>query len=315
MHRYVPATLGIAAVLMASTALAKERSALESASVKAASDCDAAAALKDPNIVTLYRENRLKEVTNRIVLRSSACDSPLTAMRLLHDRLYGAGTGRTFLLGDYLADLPRAVGERIAGEVVKRIASESGDDAAKGYAMHNGLEDRGTCYNRVYTREHLAKQPDQLVTSMRLQIVPDGGFALHVTRRGSDDVLGADGACKQKSRGLLCTVDGKDGGSFRVVPTNGRDVLLYIDDRIRVSLMEGEGDDPGVWLSAGKSDDVLRLNRVAERVCRGMYYDEDPPERAELAPEYKACHTGDTTACKRWRVRACRDGNPAACDY
>jgi len=56
----------------------------------------------------------------------SACENQLTAMRLLYDRLYGAGTGRIFLLlGDYLADLPRAVG----GEVAKRIGSESGDDA------------------------------------------------------------------------------------------------------------------------------------------------------------------------------------------
>jgi hypothetical protein len=34
-------------------------------------------------------------------------------MRLLHDRLYGEGTGQVFLRGDYLADLPRAVGERL----------------------------------------------------------------------------------------------------------------------------------------------------------------------------------------------------------
>jgi hypothetical protein len=129
MSKYLPATLGIAAMLIASTALAKERSALESASVKAATDCVAAAALKDRNIVTLYRENRLKEITNRIVLQSSDCDNPLAAMRLLHDRLYGAGTGRTFLLGDYLADLPRAVGERIGGEVAKRIASQTVNDA------------------------------------------------------------------------------------------------------------------------------------------------------------------------------------------
>src|SRR5262249_42875121 len=126
----------------ASTALAKERSALESVSVKAASDCVGAAALKDPNIVTLYRENRLKEVTNRIVLRSSACENQLTAMRLLHDLLYGAGTGRTFLLGDSLADFPRAVAERIRGEVAKRIETEYGDDALKDYAMHNASEDK-----------------------------------------------------------------------------------------------------------------------------------------------------------------------------
>ena len=141
MSRYFAPTLAIATILIAPSALAKERSALESASVKAATDCVAAAALKDANIVTLYRENRLKEVTDRIVMKSSECDSPLTAMRLLHDRLYGAGTGRTFLLGDYLADLPRAVRERIGGEIAKRIASESDDDAMKAYAMRNSPED------------------------------------------------------------------------------------------------------------------------------------------------------------------------------
>jgi hypothetical protein len=113
MSKYLPATLGIAVTLIASTALAKERSALESASVKAATDCVAAAALNNSNITTLYREDRLDEVTDWIVLKSDACDNPLRAMRLLHDRLYGEGTGRIFLRGDYLADLPRAVGERI----------------------------------------------------------------------------------------------------------------------------------------------------------------------------------------------------------
>jgi hypothetical protein len=44
-----------------------------------------------------------------------------------------------------------------------------------------------------------------------------------------------------------------------------------------------------------------------------------------LPPEYEpcrlgektacACHFGDKAACTKWRVRACRDGNPAACDY
>jgi hypothetical protein len=140
MSKYLAPTLAIAAILIAPTASAKERSPLESASVKAATDCVAATALKEPMIVALYRENRLQEVTNRIVLRSGACDNPLTAMRLLHDRLYGGGTGQAFLLGDYLADLPRAVRERIAKEIEKRIASGPGNDALtadplKDYAM------------------------------------------------------------------------------------------------------------------------------------------------------------------------------------
>jgi len=141
MPKYLPAALSVAAMLIASTAFA-ERGALESASVKAASDCVAAAALNNPEITTLYRQNRLKEVTDWIVLRSSACDNPLRAMRLLHDRLHGPGTGRTFLLGDYLNDLPRAVRARISAELEKRMAKESGNPVAtvgaqKQFVNHN----------------------------------------------------------------------------------------------------------------------------------------------------------------------------------
>jgi hypothetical protein len=113
MPKHLPSTLGIIALFLASTALGAERSELENSTVKAATNCVAQAALNNPNITTLYQQNRLKEVTDWIVLKSSACDNPLRAMRLLHDRIYGEGTGRTFLRGDYLADLPRAVGERI----------------------------------------------------------------------------------------------------------------------------------------------------------------------------------------------------------
>jgi hypothetical protein len=123
MLRFLPAALGIAAIFITSPAIAVERSELEKSSVKAATDCVAAAALKNPNITTLYQENRLKEVTNWIVLKSDACDNPLRSMRLLHDRLYGEGTGRIFLRGAYLDDLPRAVGERIKIDVARRIAS------------------------------------------------------------------------------------------------------------------------------------------------------------------------------------------------
>ena len=116
-------TAGIV-VLLTSPGLAGERSELEKAAIKAASDCVAAAALNNPNITSSYREGRLKEITDWIVLRSNACENQLTAMRLLHDKLYGAGTGRGFVLGDYLADLPRAVGERIKFQVERRIAEE-----------------------------------------------------------------------------------------------------------------------------------------------------------------------------------------------
>jgi hypothetical protein len=131
---FVGLVAGFAAIFIASTAGAVERSELEKSNIKAATDCVAAAALSNPNITTFYREDRLKKVTDWIVLKSDACDNPLRAMRLLHDRLYGEGTGRTFLRGAYLADLPRAVRERISDEVEERIASEGRDDALQSYA-------------------------------------------------------------------------------------------------------------------------------------------------------------------------------------
>jgi hypothetical protein len=145
MADYFGPALGLAAaVLISSTAMAVERSDLEKSTVKAATDCVAAAALNNPNITTLYRQNRLKEVTDWIVLKSSACDNPLRAMRLLHDRIYGAGTGRRFLRGDYLADLPRAVRERVSDEVERRIALEAYATAPlpsrEGGELNNGAE-------------------------------------------------------------------------------------------------------------------------------------------------------------------------------
>src|ERR1700730_16918547 len=140
MPKHLPAVFGIEVLLIASTALAKERSELEKSTIKAATDCVAAAALNNLDITRLYQEDRLKEVTDWIVLKSSSCDNSLRAMRLLHDRLYGEGTGRQFLLGAYLADLPRAVGERIRDDVEKRIGSEtdgSPEGIRKQFVNHN----------------------------------------------------------------------------------------------------------------------------------------------------------------------------------
>jgi hypothetical protein len=139
MSRYLTTAFGIAVLLIASTGLAKERTALESASVKAAMDCVAAAALNDPDIMSLYQENRLKQVTDRIVLHSDVCENPLTAMRLLHDQIHGRGTGGRFLRGDYLADLPRAVRERIGVEIARRIIAARPDVGGSYGTAYPGL--------------------------------------------------------------------------------------------------------------------------------------------------------------------------------
>jgi hypothetical protein len=133
MRKYLPLTIGIAGMLLAGPALA--RNSLEMATVKAASDCVTAAALNNPKITELHSANKLRSVTDRIVLKSGVCNNQLTAMRLLHDRIYGAGTGQLYLRGRYLSDLPRAVDERLRIEAAKRLASKRGDDDRAAYAM------------------------------------------------------------------------------------------------------------------------------------------------------------------------------------
>jgi hypothetical protein len=44
-----------------------------------------------------------------------ACAGPLRAMVGAHDRLYGEGSGESFLLGPYLDVLPAAVVRRVGG--------------------------------------------------------------------------------------------------------------------------------------------------------------------------------------------------------
>jgi hypothetical protein len=127
MRTYWQTTLALSfAVLAASPAFAA-RGQMEIVSIKAASDCVAKAALNNPNIETLYQENRLKEITDWIVLKSNACENSLRAMRLLHDQIYGQGTGQAFLYGDYLADLPRAVRERIKVVLESGILNKGGE--------------------------------------------------------------------------------------------------------------------------------------------------------------------------------------------
>jgi hypothetical protein len=49
------------------------------------------------------------EINDLIVDSVAACREPLRAMIRVHDRLYGDGTGESFLLGPYLDVLPAAV--------------------------------------------------------------------------------------------------------------------------------------------------------------------------------------------------------------
>jgi hypothetical protein len=87
------------------------------------SDCVAATALNHLKISELHQQDKVKSITDWIVLKSGICDNQLASMR--------------YIWGSYFADLPRAVDERIRIAVAKRIASQSGDDYRAIYATHN----------------------------------------------------------------------------------------------------------------------------------------------------------------------------------
>jgi hypothetical protein len=57
MSKHLPAVMLLAGPVLA-------QSELEVTSIKAASDCVATAAINNPNISTLYQQNRLKSVTD-----------------------------------------------------------------------------------------------------------------------------------------------------------------------------------------------------------------------------------------------------------
>ncbi len=78
--------------------------------IKLSTDCIAAEAAKDPDILELIRDGILYR---RTPIYADRCGPQLDAMTEIYDRVYGAGKGKEFVEGPYGADLPRAVTERI----------------------------------------------------------------------------------------------------------------------------------------------------------------------------------------------------------
>jgi hypothetical protein len=113
--------IGIAGMLLVGPALAG--SPQEEAAVKATSDCITAAAFNNLKIAELHQQDKLKSITDWIVLKSGICDNQLASMR--------------FIWGSNFADLPHAVDERVRIEVAKRLASQSWDDDRSVYATDN----------------------------------------------------------------------------------------------------------------------------------------------------------------------------------
>jgi len=105
--------------------------------VRAATDCIARGIAASPTALTYARQENWLEAIKSTVEECRSVGSRLIAE---HDRLYGPGTGKTFVEGPYATDLPRAVKARI-GPVLGRVAAElvkTAEDVSGPVAVETG---------------------------------------------------------------------------------------------------------------------------------------------------------------------------------
>ncbi|KAA2235593.1 hypothetical protein [Salinarimonas soli] len=112
------AAMSVSAALAQTSAEEQQRRRAHLPSIRAATDCIAREALREPLAVDAVQQNRLHEILRDPMLR---CTGPIGFMISEHDRLYGWGTGRAFFDGPYLQDVTRAVLARIKPDVDRRV--------------------------------------------------------------------------------------------------------------------------------------------------------------------------------------------------
>lgn len=140
-------------------------------------------------------------------------------------------------------------------------------DARTVYQTHfAGAENTG-CFVRNYDTAHLAKHPDQWVTSMALTISPLSKGAnvpileLFVTRRGDSYYYHVRAYCQTVGDTLSCRLD-KDAGAFtvsgqknhKILVKNTPDGMAFSGDKGAFTLSGTQGDDRSFLLPSVSSD-------------------------------------------------------------
>lgn len=134
------------------------------------------------------------------------------------------------------------------------------------------------CFGREYSAAHLARHPQQLVTSMLVRIydeptfTPPMGWSMKVTRRGDRHALLQIGNCRRLDLGmkddLHCFAD-CDAGEFNV-KFEGRNSLLLKLPRDMSMRQDCGGEENDSVLSPGVDDKVFRLERLPSSSCAGI---------------------------------------------
>ena len=86
--------------------------------VRAATDCLARAVLASPAAANNARQENWADAVRSV---SSTCEAARLRLTREHDRLYGPGTGITFLEGPYTFELPRALRARIQARFINGL--------------------------------------------------------------------------------------------------------------------------------------------------------------------------------------------------
>lgn len=141
------------------------------------------------------------------------------------------------------------------------------------------------CFARTYTAQHLAKHPQQTVTSVTLSLytgrnAPQLEFWIWVTKRGDTRRLYTGGLChpsNERGKPLLsCTVDCDGGGIGIETRKQDGSILVHLATplgygHLFLSSSCGDDVDPTEFtLTPGIDDKSFRLDPTSYSVCRGL---------------------------------------------
>lgn len=160
-----------------------------------------------------------------------------------------------------------------------------------------GGKTQGICYERNYSAEHLAKNPDQMTHALQLSLAPHpearGAIARLTIMDAEGEVfsigecfwnakagLGGDGkpytATFKGGPGLDCTAraspswawedEVKDGGLFVVDMRDGKSMTIHTQDEI-AAWPEFNRDAPAGFYPLGFDDRIFRVDRADPRAC------------------------------------------------
>lgn len=158
--------------------------------------------------------------------------------------------------------------------------------------------DAKTCFDRSYSDAHLAKNPAQTITRIRISVsresipgsvgVPPADFLrIELTRRGDAQVRRAIGWCdqafggkkasakKSAAAGARCRITSENhmsaeedssGGEVDIRPANGG-LLARLPDAIRLRTGPKVSVDKGQMVRLGASDLTFRLTKINAAAC------------------------------------------------